>query len=176
MSVLAVKVVKTVEELAALPAGTILADNGGWPFWHDRLRGWCAANGSHDVDPATAIRDGAPFTVLYRPEREVLIKPSYESVREAIFQSTYPGLRWVDLTEEEAADFTKATDAIVALLPGRTEQEVAAEVLEMTARALQMNTWVDLIKGGPFEQRVGNAQRVVDWLRARSRSLSGSES
>lgn len=41
----------------------------------------------------------------------------------------------------------------------------------MTASAFQVNAWVDLIRFGSFEQRVGNAQRVTDWLRARARAF-----
>lgn len=57
------------------------------------------------------------------------VKPSQEALREAIFHVSYEDLRWVDLDEETQAEFTRASDAILALLPGRTEAEVCEDAL-----------------------------------------------
>lgn len=80
--------ITTAAQLDALPVGTILADDGMHPFWRDRVFGWCAANGTRDVDADTAIRDGAPFSILYRPDHpdspEARIKA--EALREAAYR------------------------------------------------------------------------------------------
>ena len=60
--------ITTAAELDALPVCTILADNGGHPVWRDRVQGWCASNGTRGIDTDIVIRDGAPLTVLYRPD------------------------------------------------------------------------------------------------------------
>ena len=62
--------VTTVDEFKAFRPGTILLDNGGHPVWLDRVRGWCAANGTRGIPLQLLIADGAPFTVLYEPRPE----------------------------------------------------------------------------------------------------------
>jgi hypothetical protein len=61
--------ITTAAELDALTAvGTILRDNGGLPLWRDRHFGWCSANGTRDIATDAVIEDGAPLTVLFRPD------------------------------------------------------------------------------------------------------------
>ncbi len=91
--------ITTAAELDSLPIRTVLADNGGHPVWRDRVRGWRAANGTEDIDPDLVIRDGAPLTVLYRPDAPSLgaddqaggplegaPKPSAEAVADALIR------------------------------------------------------------------------------------------
>lgn len=52
-------------------------------------------------------------------------------------------------------------------------QAVQAEALRDAATEIQINTWTDLFEG-PITQKIGNAQRVVDWLRVRADQLEES--
>jgi len=63
-----VSTITTAAELDALPVRTILADCGGWPVWRDQIFGWCSSNGTKAIDTEMLLRDGAPLTVLYRPD------------------------------------------------------------------------------------------------------------
>lgn len=54
--------------------------------------------------------------------------PSKEEVREAIFRSTYPKLRWIDLSDENQADFDAAAEAILSIFAAQpTVREAKAE-------------------------------------------------
>ena len=57
--------ITTVEELDALPVGSILRDSRGEPVWRSERWGWRAGNGVRDVEPKLVIEDGAPLTLLH---------------------------------------------------------------------------------------------------------------
>lgn len=48
--------------------------------------------------------------------------------------------------------------------------ETRADAIEDAARSIQINNWVDIFKG-PLPERLGNAQRAVDWLRERAEEV-----
>lgn len=124
------EIITTAAELDALPEGSVVLSCGD-----NALRKcdeyWTVADGSGDRWTSYgAVRVYAPLVVLYRPDQpQRTERPSFDAVRNAIFHSTYPNMRMVDLTDEEALDFNKAADAIIELLPGRSEAEIRAEVL-----------------------------------------------
>ena len=61
--------ITTVAELNALPVKTVLLDSGLYPVWKTFVMGWCASNGTDEIEPYLLIRDGAPLTVIYRPDQ-----------------------------------------------------------------------------------------------------------
>lgn len=88
--------ITTVAELNALPVKTVLLDSGLYPVWKTFVMGWCASNGTDEIEPYLLIRDGAPLTVIYRPDQpqrtEAQIKA--EALREVarmIAQHAQPG-------------------------------------------------------------------------------------
>jgi hypothetical protein len=144
-------IITTADELDALPVGSVVmeGDNGcpvPWVggicvmpgVWHRFPDGWYVVAGHGSRVPEF---DLGPLTILYRPDQPHTVRPGVDELRSAIFHSTYPNMRWADLTDEEASDFDKATDAIVALLPGRSEAVVKAEALREVADILGHATY-----------------------------------
>jgi predicted transcriptional regulator len=99
------------------------------------------------------------------------VKPSREEVavalnREVVRQSA-AGL--VYISADDGIEFERAlADAVLALLPGRTEAEVKAEALREAARAVEN----DETNGSPsVRELVGSIDRVLKveaWLSARA--------
>lgn len=62
------RTVTTVEELDALPAGSVLLDPIGISLHKNAFTGWRASNGAKDIPLEILAADGLPATVLYTPE------------------------------------------------------------------------------------------------------------
>jgi len=98
--------ITTVEELDALPVGSILRDSRGEPVWRSERWGWRAGNGVRDVEPKLVIEDGAPLTLLHPlPDAPA---PSAEG-REALagviaLAMADDDLSFVGVEHEDAAD------------------------------------------------------------------------
>ena len=143
--------ITTAAQLDALPVGTILADNGMHPFWHSRLNHWCAANGTIDVALDLAIRDGAPFTVLYRPDAPARTEPTEEpqrvapseekiakAMQEADWRTPLHGVAFEDLASEHRDWWLSIARAAAALYASQpTVAEVRAQALEDAAHYLR---------------------------------------
>lgn len=78
-------------------------------------------------------------TVAYAAAEPVPVKPSREDVAREIALGDDPTCPWPDgFTRMEEARAYRQADAVLALLPGRTEAEVKAEALEVMAKWFQI--------------------------------------
>ena len=172
--------ITTVGELDSLPIRSILADSGGHPVWRDRVRGWRAANGAEDIDPDLVIRDGAPLTVLYRPDAPSLgagdqaggplkgaPKPTAEVVADALIQYETSGMCHFGQTcglcdcgrADETPEQTQTRDAmeldraraVLALIPPQQCAPSEDEVAEAVAEA----------SGGTVGTLTSRAQKIA---------------
>lgn len=78
-------IVTTAEELEALPVGSVVLDRDGWPLWRypEWSDNWCAANGVHDIEWPELESDGAPFTVVHIPGRDLIAEARAEGIAAA---------------------------------------------------------------------------------------------
>lgn len=74
-----------------------------------------------------------------------------------------PRIGWDD-AEDIAPEVLDALAPIVADMLAQARAEGAAEV----ADAWQHGGWADVLMGATVQERMRNAQRVTDWLRART--------
>lgn len=115
--------ITTPEALDALPADSILRDNDGLAVWRDPHLGWCAGNMTRDIPTDLLIADGAPLTVLFRPDAPA---PSAED-REAL---TGEDLEAALDALAEAGVATAALDALAPWLAARQPAPVDAETVK----------------------------------------------
>jgi len=142
--------ITTAEALGALPVGSVVLDRDGWPLWRKPYEGWCAANGTRNIEWPEAERDGAPFIVLYRPDAESAA-PVADDEREAlgrvIFLDRYPGSEgaWDSANDAERALWYGRADVILAAGYHRTP--ASAATVEAAADVLRENagrgTWLE---------------------------------
>lgn len=59
--------VTTVEELDALPFGSVILDRTGLSLHKNEFTGWRASNGAKDISPEMLSNEAFPATVLYSP-------------------------------------------------------------------------------------------------------------
>lgn len=100
----------------------------------------------HDRHVRAGFEEGAKWALA---QVEARVKPSREDVIEAIRSLNYPSGPLVNSITEYVAGL--AADAALALLPGKTEQEVRADALDWAAEHLsdglqyediaQINSW-----------------------------------
>lgn len=61
------RTVTTVEELDALPVGSVILDPIGLSLHKNEFTGWCASNGAKDITAEMLAYEALPATVLYEP-------------------------------------------------------------------------------------------------------------
>lgn len=61
------RTITTVEELDALPLGSVILDGGGLSLHKNAFTGWCASNGAKDIE-GELLLEATPATVLHVPE------------------------------------------------------------------------------------------------------------
>ena len=121
-------------ELDALPVGSVVAlvQHHSDSVWALSQVGWLRTGDASETETARMYRR-LPLVVLYRPDQpaQPTVKPSREAVAQAIFRAIllpWPGQYWEsDGTEGRREVCRTAADAVRALLPGRTEQDVLYE-------------------------------------------------
>jgi len=62
------RMVTTVEELDALPFGSVVLDRSGLSLHKNEFTGWRASNGAKDISPEMLAQEAFPATVLHNPE------------------------------------------------------------------------------------------------------------
>lgn len=62
------RTITTVEELDALPAGSVILDSDGLSLHKNEFTGWCASNGAKEIDVEMLEGEALPATVLHEPE------------------------------------------------------------------------------------------------------------
>lgn len=62
------RVITTIEELEALPFGSVLLDSRGISLHNNRFFGWTSSNLDRDISRELLERDGLPATVLHEPD------------------------------------------------------------------------------------------------------------
>ena len=77
-------------QLKDLTVGTILKDRNNSAVWRTPMRGWCAANGAHDIDTQVLIEDGAPLVILWKPNDTNTDIPEASAVSQADQRSAEP--------------------------------------------------------------------------------------
>ncbi len=147
--------ISTAAELEALPVGSVwtdACDNIGFRqepgylvptgTWLDSLdkrspTKWQTAS---EVIAETERYGALPLTVLYRPDRPVqpTVQPTVEAVARALFLQRYPGSGGWDGPgwEKRRGPWLKAAEAVLALIGGRTEQEVIDSFLTRLGEAV----------------------------------------
>lgn len=179
--------VTTAADLAALPLGSIVVDPYAATCVRSRVSDpempsdWVrvtvtAKGGEHHHRPflpAEVIRRG---WAGYTDADPSLVKPSREDVARTLFQwdiapdHPQPHPLWDDPHSARLRDlWLSAADAVLALLPGRTEAEVKAEALEEAADSLVV--WGVLAKA-----ELLHVSSVRSWLRHRAAALLRGES
>lgn len=121
--------ITTAAELGGLPDMSVALDRRGvaWqlrgrltndPLWH------AAKHGTLRYDSA-ALAERGPLTLLHRPDRppQPTVQPSVEEVARAIYDCT-------DLNRAVLEDARDIAEAVLALIGGRTEAEVRADMLD----------------------------------------------
>ncbi|MDM8084728.1 hypothetical protein QUV83_08135 [Cellulomonas cellasea] len=118
-------VITTAGELDELPVGSVLLDKGGQAVWRDLYDHWCAANGTRQIRASLVIDDGAPLTLLHRPDAPPAA-PTATVDREALSTvvgsvlcsvTNYPDAIQVQLLGQSIAPLTaKVVDAVLAFL------------------------------------------------------------
>lgn len=61
------RTVTTVEELDALPFGSVILDRSGLSLHKNEFTGWRASNGAKDIDEAMLAQEAFPAIVLHEP-------------------------------------------------------------------------------------------------------------
>ena len=172
--------ITTAAELDALPVGVVLLDCRQFPVWRETHFGWRTANGGTRVGSDLVILDGAPLTVLYRPDaKHVPVKPSREDVARAL---AHVNGDWIDeyARDDETGEehehslacanwepYLCDVDTVLDLLPGRSVAEVKAEALEEAADSPAV--W------GVLANSL-HVSGVRSWLRHRAAALLRGES
>lgn len=92
------------------------------------LTGVFTADG-HGYKASELLEDATgPLTVLYRPDEPQRVQPSREDVARALFAHRHPNEFWGSGGSEGRREWYAAeADAVLALLPGRSEAEVKAD-------------------------------------------------
>jgi hypothetical protein len=62
------RTIATIEELDALPAGSVILDPIGLSLHKNAFTGWCSSNGAKEIPADMLAREALPATVLYSPE------------------------------------------------------------------------------------------------------------
>ena len=62
------RTITTVEELDALPLGSVILDQVGLSLHRNAFTGWCSSNGAKEIPMDMLMQEALPATVLYEPE------------------------------------------------------------------------------------------------------------
>ncbi|BCW47954.1 hypothetical protein [Arthrobacter sp. StoSoilB13] len=62
------RTITTVEELDALPRGSVILDRSGLSLHKNEFTGWRASNGAKDISPEMLAQEAFPATVLHESE------------------------------------------------------------------------------------------------------------
>lgn len=142
----------------------IITEDDSGTFWADSYWQEDEARG-----PWAAESIPLPWTVLYRPGAEPApVKPSREDATEAIITAAEANAYQITRGWMTESDCRIYADAVLALLPGRTEAEVKAEALEEAADSLVV--W------GVLAANSLHVSSVRSWLQHRAAALLRGES
>lgn len=137
------EIIRTAAELNALPATSIVRSPDGDIWERRQVSGawtWDCLSEEGRSDPYSAaaiLRNGATATVLYRPDRPAVVKPSRERLIEALMAPVHAPQGTHDPRDgaclqcpwplHAAGSPEEIADAVLALLPGRPLREVLAQ-------------------------------------------------
>lgn len=137
-------------DLAGYPLGSTFTDAQGDVWMIDSRytsTSYSIEPGVMLTSPETARRDAVlvlkkwgPLTPQWRPDRPVqpTVQPTVEAVARALFLQRYPGSGGWDGPgwEKRRGPWLKAAEAVLALIGGRTEQEVIDSFLTRLGEAV----------------------------------------
>lgn len=141
--------ITTAAELADYPPGSTFTARSGEVWMLERVHTMGSTNDlcAHLASPETphasstdVLRKWGPLTPQWRPDRpaQPTVQPSAESVARALFLQRYPGSGGWDGPgwEKRRGPWLKAAEAVLALIGGRTEQEVIDSFLNRLGEAV----------------------------------------